>query len=113
MKCRECVQLGCREVAPTEKTHLPSGVVVCAHLDQGGGEAGVGDPAGEEQRLPLLHVEHVQAQAFLLHERLLHVCNPEATAKKKIHTWFLRRGRLIFVIQGRPVLLSGGVPATP
>lgn len=86
MKCRECVQLGCREVEPTEKTHLPSGVVVCAHLDQGGGEAGVGDPAGEEQRLPLLHVEHVQVQAFLLHERLLHVCNPEATAKKKIHT---------------------------
>lgn len=44
-----------------------------AHPDQGGGDIGVGDPAGEDQRLLLHQVEHIWDGAFLLHKRLLAV----------------------------------------
>lgn len=47
--------------------------VSSAHLDQGGGDIGVGDPAGEDQRLLLLHVQHIWVHSSLLHKRLLAV----------------------------------------
>lgn len=57
------------------RTDLASGVlrVFSSVFDQGGGQIWVGDPAGEDQRLLLLHEQHVCAQAFLLHKRLLAV----------------------------------------
>lgn len=75
MNCGECVWCHVEESGKDAVRAVASGVasVSCAHLDQGGGDIWVGDPAGEDQRLLLLHVQHVCVHSFLLHKRLLAV----------------------------------------
>ena len=47
--------------------------ISCTDLDQGGGDVGVGDPAGDDQRLLLLHVQHIWAHTRMFHKWLLAV----------------------------------------
>ncbi len=84
---QECVEtLGYLCTQTWIKTH-PDGHFIhisCTDLDQCGGDIRVRDPAGDDQRLLLLHVQHIWAQTRMVHKWLLAVWNPN-TAVRDTH----------------------------
>lgn len=56
----------------------------CTDLDECGCDVWVGDPAGDDQRLLLLHVQHIWAHTRMLHKWLLAVWNPNTAGQEQI-----------------------------